>query len=123
VQHAQQKPFAKVMKKIFESPDELEALIAQYFAATEEPTMTGLHVYLGVSKQTFSNYGKYDETKDIIEAARLRVESVVEHRLLYGSAVTGAIFWLKNHAGYKDVQEQHHGLTAEGEKFVMNLNA
>lgn len=61
-------------------------------------TITGLILHLGfTSRQSFYNYLKKTEFKDVLERARLRVENSYE-RLLFSPTIkpTGAIFALKS---------------------------
>lgn len=89
----------------YESPDIMQENIERYFNDTksEEITITGLCIALGLNKDTFYEYGKKEEYKDIITMARLYVENSYELSLRkYGR--TGDIFALKNF-GWKDKQE------------------
>ena len=93
--------------RIYESADELQGVIDQYFADAEIKTVTGLALYLGFeSRQSFYDYEKNNEFSYIIKKARLEVESAYEERLS-GNSPTGAIFALKN-MGWKDKTETEH---------------
>jgi hypothetical protein len=89
----------------WESVDEIEAVIAEYFKKTKIPkiTLTGLCLALGTNKQTLANYEKKAEFKLTIEMAKLRIENAYELSLRK-SGRTGDIFALKNF-GWKDKQE------------------
>jgi len=89
----------------------------------QEPyTIMGLARALKTTRDTLLDYerGDYDAKADVdadgerfsdaIKAAKARVNEDVERRLMTGQATTGAIFWLKNNAGWKDKQE--HELTS-----------
>jgi len=97
----------------FESPDQLEVLIDEYFEGTKRPTMSGLCNHLGIPRQTLSDYHQREEFSDIVKAARQRVEEAVEEMLLYEKGGAGAIFWLKNHANYVDQTQQDVNLKGE----------
>lgn len=84
-------------------------------------TITGLARALKTSRETLLDYesGKYDDKADVIDAAgdkfsdtikdaKLRVQQNAEEFLMSGAPATGAIFWLKNNAGWKDRQEVDH---------------
>ncbi|WP_336874392.1 terminase small subunit [Rhodococcus qingshengii] len=84
-------------------------------------TITGLARALKTSRETLLDYesGKYDDKADDIDAAgdkfsdtikdaKLRVQQNAEEFLMSGAPATGAIFWLKNNAGWKDRQEVDH---------------
>lgn len=105
--------------RAFESADDLYERALEYFypdgldgGLISEPTMAGLRVHLGISKDTWSKYAsgeRGEEFTDPIKRLKELVECAVERRLLYGTQATGAIFWLKNNAGYRDVREMEHG--------------
>lgn len=74
-------------------------------ALPQIPTISGLAFALGMSTRALLNYEKKDEFLPTIKRAKQVVENAWESRLA-GSASTGAIFWLKNNAGWKDKTEQ-----------------
>ena len=91
----------------FNSVDELEQKIDDYFAnhaiktsgdvEVYAPTMSGLAYHLDICTETLRNYGKKEEFFGAIKRAKQRVEMALEERL-YGQSVTGVIFNLKcNH--------------------------
>ena len=89
----------------YESAEELEAKINEYFDGREynEITITGLCLFLGINKDTFYEYAKVPEYKYIIDVARLKVENSYEIALRKDGG-TENIFALKNF-GWKDKQE------------------
>lgn len=94
----------------YATTDEMEVAIEAYFAERETkekpPTIAGLCVYLGFcEKQSFYDTEKRAGFSDLIKRTRLRLEDHHEARTS-GTCPTGSIFWLKNHAGYQDKQEQ-----------------
>lgn len=118
--------------KIYESREALQEAIDKYFDSryeniyikdkegniietkrelTKPLTIMGLCVALGLERQTLLNYSKDDLYFDIIKQARQVVQTYVEERLLNSSNQTGAIFWLKNNAGYHDKQEIDSNVT------------
>lgn len=68
-------------------------------------TMAGLCNHLGIPKQTWHDYAHRRGYEHVVLMAKQRVEQRVEEVLLYEGG-KGAIFWLKNHAGYTDKTEQ-----------------
>jgi hypothetical protein len=76
----------------------------------EKPyTIAGLASYLGfTSRQSLLNYDINIKFLDIIKRAKFKIEANVEEYLLEGKNAAGPIFWLKNHADYKDKQEIEH---------------
>ena len=99
----------------YTSPEELQARVDEYFASllgddgayNKAPTMASLARALGyVSRQSLYDAEKVgDDFSYIIKRARLDIEACWEQKLAYGQC-TGAIFWLKNHAGYTDKMAQ-----------------
>lgn len=77
------------------------------------PEKAGLCLYLGISRDTYSEYRK--KFPDTIKAIDLYIESCWVRRL-NGQSPTGAIFYLKNafKEEYKDRNETD--ITSKGEK-------
>lgn len=69
------------------------------------PTVSGLAYTLGMTTETLRTYGNDDEFSATVKRAKQRIEMFLEGRL-YGQAVTGSIFNLKNNFGWKDKSEQ-----------------
>jgi len=115
----------------FKKPQELEEKIKEYFEScwvdkvieTEDKesgkitttniryqdrpyTVAGLAEFLGFSsRQSLLDYDAKPEFLDIIKKAKLKIEMNVEEMLIQGKNQAGPIFWLKNHAGYRDKTE------------------
>ncbi|RMH45469.1 MAG: hypothetical protein D6694_04685 [Gammaproteobacteria bacterium] len=108
-------------KKLTEGA-EIQAKIDTYFAecaAREEmPTITGLALALDVSPETL-RVAALDgrEFSATIKKAKARVVAAWEQALVKGSS--GAIFWLKNCARWRDKQEIDH--THRIEDFLKQL--
>jgi len=68
------------------------------------PTVTGLAIHLGTTRQTLVNYELKDEFLDTIKRAKSIVEEYTEKRL-HANNPTGVIFSLKNNFGWRDVKE------------------
>lgn len=84
----------------------------------EKPvTISGLAVYLGITKQTLLNYKKDDKLVDILDFAWTQCENYAEEQL-FGSKPVGSIFNLKNNYGWKDQQDYKH----QGEVTVIKAN-
>lgn len=94
----------------FSTVAELEEQIQKYYERCElkeKPlTMSGLALWLGISRQTLVNYGYKDEFFDTIRIARDMVQADMEERALGGkSNATMSIFSFKNNFGWVDKQE------------------
>lgn len=96
--------------RMYESPEEMQKLIDQYFKdceAKDDPlTMSGLAYALGMDRTSLVNYGHRDEFFNTVKRARDRIIADYERRLLKsGTPTIGLIFALKNNAGWVDKQE------------------
>ena len=97
---------------MYKEASEMQAKIDAYIAKCEEGktplTIAGLSLACNfLTRHSLIEYEKKPEFMHTIKKARLHVEAEVERRL-FSSNPTGSIFWLKNHAGYVDKQEQVH---------------
>ena len=94
--------------RLYESTEDMQTKIDEYFFDEEtkgKPTMSGLAYFLGFEdRHGLSHYANYPEFSTTVKKARSRVEMALEVHL-YGQAVTGAIFSLKNNFGWKDKRE------------------
>ena len=98
----------------YQTPEELEKAVEEYFRNNERVTLSGLALHLGFeSRQSLYNYGQREDFLDIIKSARMRVEATYEERLIYEPNQTGVIFALKN-MNWSDKNEIDH--TTGGEK-------
>jgi len=102
----------------FPTVELLQEAVNNYFkkcdADARPYTMSGLANSCGVDRQTILNYGKKEEYFGTIKEARAKVEQYAEERL-FGSAVTGVIFNLKNNFDWKDKSEVDQTLTGKVE--------
>lgn len=114
----------------YKTPEELQAKVDEYFEscwvdkvteATDKDgvctmstvryqnrpyTVAGLALHLDMTRETLCQYAKGGKFSDVIKRAKDKIVMNVEESLLWGKNATGPIFWLKNHAGYRDKQEQ-----------------
>lgn len=71
------------------------------------PTVSGLAYILNMTTETLRVYGTNNEFSATVKRAKQRIEKFLEGNL-YGQAVTGTIFNLKNNFGWKDKTETEH---------------
>jgi len=107
--------------KAFNSPEELQGLLDEYFdycdnnvevitdnkgntKTIHKPyTMTGICVYLDISGETWSDYSKKPEFSETIKKARKKVENYCEENTITGRLnPIFSIFSLKNNFGWVD---------------------
>lgn len=88
----------------FKTAKALRDAVDEYFKDRERPTMSGLALHLKLSRQSLINYESRTGFGDIIKEARQKVEESFEEAL-YGTAVSGVIFNLKNNFGWRDKTE------------------
>jgi len=101
--------------KLYEHPDEMSEPAFKYFESIKEqskpnpmtpnatkimPTMAGLALALGMTRQTLHDYSKKDDFSYTVGMFKAIVEKDWEQALIGGGA--GAIFWNKVNAGYDD---------------------
>lgn len=70
----------------------------------EFPTVSGLALVLGMTRQALIDYSEKSEFLDTVKTAKTKIESVLEQRLFHNSP-TGVIFNLKNNYNWKDKTE------------------
>lgn len=114
-------PYKGGRPKAFNSPEELQALLDEYFdycdnnvetitdnkgniKTIHKPyTMTGICVYLDISGETWSDYSKKPEFSETIKKARKKVENYCEENTMAGRLnPIFSIFSLKNNFGWVD---------------------
>ena len=98
----------------WERPDDMAEAVQDYFAWADERgwpyAWADVAVHLGISREALDNYskgeyGRHDGTAqgfvDVLKRANALLEGQAERRLQSNGQAAGAIFWLKNRAGYK----------------------
>ena len=94
----------------FETPDDLQKAIQQYFDETpfEEYTVTGLALTIGTSRRGLDNYDKRPDYQSIVRQAKLVVQHSYEIDCKRDGRA-GSIFALKNFHWRDDRSFQHSG--------------
>ena len=93
----------------FNTVEEIQNHIDEYFDELESeqpPTVTGLALWLDLTRQGLVEYGNKELFSDTIKKAKQRVERFNEEHLLRGKSPAGTIFNLKNNFNWKDKTEQ-----------------
>lgn len=85
----------------YETPEQMQEVIDEYFVSTDMPTVCGLALALGFSqRKSLLDYEGYEDEPqfcNIIKIAKLKVEESYERDLrTKGIKPTGPIFALKN---------------------------
>ena len=115
------------MKTVFDNPEELNEKILAYFDGLRKdpdgdliqpPTLSGLALYLGVTRRTLANYIADAEREDgqkpnkkrsaqcahLIMLAKAQMEQYLEEQLLMRSKTHGVEFALQNGYGWGQKQ-------------------
>lgn len=110
-------PKYKISKELIEKANEYFKLCDECF---QLPEKAGLCIYLGISRDTYSEYRKKGKFPDAIKGMDHYIESCWVRRLA-GNAATGAIFYLKNafRDHFKDRQETD--ITSQGEQIMVYI--
>lgn len=86
----------------YSDPAQMQKGIEKYLKEAVGPNKAGLAHSLGFSsKAALNEYLEYKEFSNLVKKTFLYIEQFWTERLLK-PACTGAIFWLKNNAGYSD---------------------
>lgn len=94
---------------LYDDPDVMMAKATEYFQIEEDlgdkccPTINGLCLHLGMTRETLLRYGEKPAFSDVVNFIRMRLVNSWERRLAMPNA-TGTIFWLKNQ-GWSDKSE------------------
>lgn len=106
--------------KAFESVKEMQIKIDKYFKYCDSKTeilsdgkykykpytISGLCLYLNITRETLNAYSKLDEYSDTIKQAKNKIENWLEENSLIGlTNPTVSMFNLKNNFGWKDRTE------------------
>lgn len=84
-------------KRLYNTPQELQDRIDDYFATNSIYTGYGLQLHLGFrNHQTIRDYCKLKDYSGIIESAFMRIAAQHEENLITSKNPTGSIFWLKS---------------------------
>lgn len=101
---------------MFEKPEELALKVIEYFQWSEKYdkgkyTYAGLRLFCGLTRSLLSDYRKKPDFNDTIEHIETVLEDYYEKKLGWAGSTQGAIFWLKNKAGWKDEITQNQNQT------------
>ena len=94
---------------IWDDPEAFEKKVDEYFATQENPTWSGLALYMGFERRkSLHEYGTKEQFSYPVKKALIRIEQMYEQNLVKQNAA-GSIFALKNF-GWKDSQEIKHDI-------------
>jgi len=101
--------------KKYLTPEELAYKGLEYFEWVSETkqkvTFAGLRLYVGFNRTDWSRYkNEYTDYCDVMNHIELMLEAEWEGKLGWAGSTQGAIFWLKNKAGWKDEVHQHQNV-------------
>lgn len=93
------------------TPQELAAKTVEYFEWSDQMdkgkyTFAGLRMYIGFSRENWREYKQKPEFVDTMNHIESVLEDFFEKKLQWAGSTQGAIFWLKNKAGWKDESTQ-----------------
>lgn len=100
----------------FENPEALAEKALEYFEWSDECdkgkyTSAGLRLYIGATRQRWSDYKQRPDFQDTISHIETILEDFNEKKLQWAGSTQGAIFWLKNKASWKDEQDVNQRVT------------
>lgn len=106
--------------RIFDTPEELATRVIEYFEWSAENdkgkfTSAGLRLFCNLSRYNWRDYKAKPEFAHTLDQIEVILEDFYEKKLHWAGSTQGAIFWLKNKAGWKDestVNENVTNLTA-----------
>lgn len=95
----------------YETPEELASKIMEYFEWSDENdkgkyTSAGLRFYAGLTRSNWYQYKQKPDFCDTLDHIETILEDFYEKKLQWAGSTQGAIFWLKNKAGWKDESTQ-----------------
>jgi len=112
--------------KLFPTPEGLSHKALEYFQWCLETknkiTFAGLRLFVGFSRENWSAYKRDygEEYSDVIFNIEQLLEAEWESKLGWAGSTQGAIFWLKNKAGWKDEITQNQMVTTAIQPQVIN---
>jgi len=101
---------------LYESPSDLIEKGFEFFewclwARKGKLTSAGLRLYLGLSRQSYHNYRNRPDFFDALDYLETTLEDYNELKLGWAGSTQGAIFWLKNKAGWTDESTVNQNVT------------
>lgn len=101
--------------KKYLTPEQLAFKALEFFSWCQETknkvTFAGLRLFVHMSRENWSAYkNDYKEYSDTIYNIEQMLEAEWEGKLGWAGSTQGAIFWLKNKAGWKDEVTQHQNV-------------
>lgn len=115
----------KTKDKAYKTPEEFAEKVYEYFEWSKEHdkgkfTLAGLCLFVHLTKPTLKKYLQTEGYDEVVEKALLVLEDHNEKKLGWAGSTQGAIFWLKNKAGWQDevIQNQINTITTVEPKVI-----
>lgn len=97
------------------SPELLSLKALEFFEWCEgtknKITFAGLRLWVDFSRENWREYKQYPEYVDVMNHIEQLLEAEWEGKLGWAGSTQGAIFWLKNKAGWKDESDVNQNVT------------
>lgn len=92
---------------LYKTPEDLIEKGFEFFewcnwARKGKITSAGLRLYLGLSRASYHEYSKRPDFFDALDYLETTLEDYNELKLGWAGSTAGAVFWLKNKAGWTD---------------------
>ena len=116
--------------KSFKTPKAFEKAVEAYFKSIctaegeykKPPTLSGLCLFLDISRDTFASYAKIEGYSDTARRARARVEAFLEECLIAREkGVQGIIFNLQANFGWREKHEISVADDEQTQLFAMSM--
>lgn len=115
-------------KPIFETPEELAEKVVEYFEWSDQCdkgkyTSAGLRLFIGFTRSNWHQYKNKPDFCDTLDHIETILEDFMEKKLQWAGSTQGAIFWLKNKAGWTDESTINNNNTITEVKVEVDKNS
>jgi len=114
--------------RLYDDPADLIEKGVEFFewclwARKGKLTSAGLRLYIGLTRTSYHNYSKNPDFMNALDYLETTLEDYNELKLGWAGSTQGAIFWLKNKAGWKDESDQNINTTVTELKVEVDKNS